>query len=85
MKIISGTTSKTIADNLSKLLEIDIVKAQIKRFADGELYLRIIDNIDDEEILLIQNTYPDQNIIELLLLQDAIINAVFVRTGRFHR
>ena len=74
MKIICGTTSKTIADNLSKLLEIDIVKAQIKRFADGELYLRIIDNIDDEEILLIQNTYPDQNIIELLLLQDAIIN-----------
>ena len=74
MKIISGTTSKKIAEDLSKLLDIDIAQATIKRFPDGELYLRIIDNIDNEDIILIQNTYPDANIIELLLLQDAIKN-----------
>jgi ribose-phosphate pyrophosphokinase len=72
MKIIGGTTSKTIAEDISKSLSIQLVDTIIKRFPDGELYVRILDNIDNENILLIQNTYPDLNIIELFLLQDAI-------------
>jgi len=72
MKIISGTTSKKIGEDLSKILNISIVNTTIKRFPDGELYIRILDNIENENILLIQNTYPDNNIIELLLMQDAI-------------
>jgi ribose-phosphate pyrophosphokinase len=72
MKIISGTTSKTIAENLSKSLKIEIVDTKIKRFPDGELYIRILEDIADQDIIVIQNTYPDLNIIELLLLQDAI-------------
>ena len=72
MKIVSGTTSKFVGDELSKSLDIETVNTNIKRFPDNEIYIRILDNIKDEDILLIQNTWPDFNIIELLILQDAI-------------
>lgn len=72
MKIISGTTAKIIGNDLSKSLKIPIINRTIKRFPDGELYIRIKDNIRNENIILIQNTYPDINIIELFLLQDAL-------------
>ncbi len=75
MRIISGTTSKSIGEDLSKSLKSQIVDTLIKRFPDGELYIRILDNIQDEDIVLIQNTYPDLNLIELLLMQDAIREA----------
>jgi ribose-phosphate pyrophosphokinase len=72
MKIICGTTSKTIGKDLSESLKIPIVNTKIKRFPDGELYVRILDKIKNDNVILIQNSYPDLNIIELLLLQDAI-------------
>ena len=72
MKIIGGTTSKSIAEDLSKLLKIKVVNTKIRRFPDEELYIRILEDISNEDIILVQNTYPDLNIVELLLLQDAI-------------
>ncbi len=72
MKIISGTTSKTVGNDLSKFLNMPVVDTIIKRFPDGELYIRILEDIKNDDVILIQNTYPDLNIIELLLLQDAI-------------
>ena len=72
MKIIGGTASKSIAEDLSKLLKIKVVNTKIRRFPDEELYIRILEDISNEDIILVQNTYPDLNIVELLLLQDAI-------------
>ena len=72
MKIIGGTASKSIAEDLSKLLKIKIVNTKIKRFPDDELYIRILEDISNEDIIIVQNSYPDLNIIELVLLQDAI-------------
>ena len=45
MKIIGGTTSKKIGEDLSNILNIPIINTTIKRFPDGELYIRILDNI----------------------------------------
>jgi len=72
MKIITGSTSKLIGEDLSKSLNFQKVNTKIKRFPDGEIYIRILDNIKNEDILYIQNTWPDLNIIELLLMQDSI-------------
>jgi ribose-phosphate pyrophosphokinase len=43
-----------------------------RRFPDFECYVRIHDNLDGEEVVLVQTAYPDEKIIELFLLQDAI-------------
>lgn len=74
MKVVSGTSSGKLAEALSK--EIGCTRAQVRleRFPDDECYVRIEENLDGEEILLVSNSYPDRNIIELFLLQDALRN-----------
>ena len=71
MYIVGGTASKIIAEDLSKSLKIPIANTISKRFPDDELYVRIIEDVVGEHVIIIQTTYPDFNIIELFLLQNA--------------
>jgi ribose-phosphate pyrophosphokinase len=65
-----------LASNLAKELNISKAEVEIKRFPDDEGYIRLNyqlgTELDNEEIILIQNTYPDERIIELFLMQDAV-------------
>jgi ribose-phosphate pyrophosphokinase len=75
MYIISGTASNTIAEDLSYILKIPRVNTISKRFPDTELYVRILDNIKNEHVVIVQTTYPDPNLVELFLLQNAVEEA----------
>jgi len=75
MYIIGGTASKGITKDLCKELKAPYLKNISKRFPDGELYVKILDDIAKENVVIIQTTHPDQNIIELFLLQDALKEA----------
>ena len=71
MYIIGGTTSEKIAKDLCDELKTTLAKTLIKRFPDDEIYIRILDDISKEHVVIVQTTYPDHNLVELLLLQDA--------------
>jgi len=71
MYIISGAASNTISEDLSKILKIPIAKTISKRFPDKEFYFRIIDDVKDKEVIIVQTTYPDPNLVELFLMQNA--------------
>jgi len=75
MYIIGGTASRSVAEDLADILNGKIVNTISKRFPDGELYVRILDHISDKDVIIIQTTYPDPNIIELFLLQNAATEA----------
>ena len=75
MYIVAGSASKAIAKDLSKELKKPLAKTISKRFPDNELYIRILDDISGEEVIIVQTTYPDPNIVELFLLQDAVKEA----------
>jgi len=75
MFVVGGTASKTVAEDLSKRLHCPLISTAVKRFPDKELYVRILDDIKGEDVIIVQTTYPDSNIIELLLLQDAACEA----------
>jgi ribose-phosphate pyrophosphokinase len=75
MYIIGGTASKTIAEDLSKELKVPLANTISKRFPDEEFYFRILDNITGKHVIIVQTTYPDPNIIELFLLQNAVEEA----------
>lgn len=75
MYIIGGTASESVARDLSKELKAPIVKTISKRFPDDELYVRVLDDISNEHVVIVQTTYPDKNIIELFLLQNAVEEA----------
>jgi len=72
MYIISGTASKTVAEDISKELNVPLAEIISKRFPDNEMYIQITDDIANEDIVIVQTTYPDPNIIELFLLQNAV-------------
>ncbi|MEM3438849.1 MAG: ribose-phosphate diphosphokinase [Thermoplasmata archaeon] len=72
MKIVSGSSSLMLSIRISEITGFPMVHREIKRFPDGECYVRIHENLDNEEVILIQNTHPDTNIVEYLLLVDAI-------------
>ena len=75
MSIIGGTASATTAQEVAAILHQPLIKTEVKRFPDGELYLRILDDITQQHVVVIQTTYPDEHIIELFLLLDAIKRA----------
>lgn len=75
MMILGGSRSKSIAADLSELLEEPLVDLIIKRFPDGELYLRIPEKIRGDHMVVVQTAYPDENIVELLLLLNAVREA----------
>jgi ribose-phosphate pyrophosphokinase len=75
MYIIGGTASKTVAEDLSKILDVPLANTISKRFPDDEFYTRVVDNLSREHVIIVQTTYPDHNIIELFLLQNAVDEA----------
>ena len=75
MYILGGTSAKNVAGNLAKELHQPLVQATFKRFPDDEFYVRLLDDISGEDVLIVQTAYPDHKIIELFLMQDAVHDA----------
>ena len=72
MKIFSGNSNKSLAQDICKYLNVDLGKLNIKKFSDGELFVDFEENIRNENVFIVQSTNPPaQNILELLLMLDA--------------
>jgi len=72
MFVVGGSASQRLSKELAKCLKATLAKTVIKRFPDDECYVRIDEELDGQDVFLVQTTWPDKNIIELFLLQDAI-------------
>jgi ribose-phosphate pyrophosphokinase len=72
MIIVGGSASGTLSKNLALELDSNLAEVITKRFPDDECYVRIMTDLTGEDVVLVQNTYPDMNVIELFLLQDAV-------------
>jgi ribose-phosphate pyrophosphokinase len=75
MFILGGTSARKIAKDLSRELQEPLIKVNYKRFPDDEFYFRISDDIKGEDVIIVQTTYPDTKIVELLIMQDAVYEA----------
>ncbi|MGI6471972.1 MAG: ribose-phosphate diphosphokinase [Candidatus Methanomethylophilaceae archaeon] len=72
MIIVGGSSSRDLAKELAAILQCTYVQAATTRFPDGECYTRIDHMELDDDVVIVQNTYPDVNLIEMFLLQDAV-------------
>ncbi|MFZ2497943.1 MAG: ribose-phosphate diphosphokinase [Methanosarcina sp.] len=71
MKIVGGPASQLLASRTARALGTDSVLCEFNRFPDGELYLRIADETENEIVTLIQSTPTDSDLVSLLQLIDA--------------
>jgi len=72
MLIAAGSASKNIALELSRLTGSRLLDMEIKRFPDEECFIKIKEPFVGENVVVVNTGYPDPNIIETLLLQDAV-------------
>ena len=74
MKILSGTSNIKLSKDICKQLKLKLVNTNIKRFADGEIYIEINENIRGNSVFVIQSTSTpaNDNLMELLLSIDAL-------------
>jgi ribose-phosphate pyrophosphokinase len=71
-KLISGNANRALAVEIAEQLGVDLCRVTLSRFADGELFVRIDENIRGADVFIVQPTNPPaDNIMELLLLIDA--------------
>ncbi len=71
MKIIGGPASQLLASRTARALGTEPVLCEFNRFPDGELYLRIAEETENERVTLIQSTPTDSDLVSLLQLIDA--------------
>ena len=74
MKILSGTSNLELSKDISKNLKLKLINTNIRRFADGEIYIEVNENIRGNSVFVIQSTSnpANDNIMELLLVIDAL-------------
>ena len=72
MIVIGGSSSRDLAAETASILGCKYIEAATVRFPDGECYTRIDEESLDDDVVIIQNTYPDGNLVEMFLLQDAV-------------
>jgi len=74
MKLLSGNSNKTLSKKISKVLRTKLVNSSIRKFADGEIYIEINENIRGNSIFIIQSisSPANDNLMELLLCIDAL-------------
>ena len=74
MKLLTGNSNKVLSKNISKYLKSKLVNSSIRKFADGEIYVEINENIRGNSIFIIQSVSSpaNDNLMELLLCIDAL-------------
>ena len=73
MKIIACNSNKRLAEAISTYIGVKLADATIRNFADGEIFVKINENIRGEDVYIIQSTSPPVNdhLMELLITIDA--------------
>ena len=74
MKILTGNSNKPLAEAISAKLALPLVKANIRRFSDNEIFVEILENVRGEDVFVIQSTsFPaNDHLMELLITIDAL-------------
>ena len=73
MKIIACNSSKSLADKISKHIDVPLADASVRTFNDREIFVEINENIRGEDVFIIQSTSHPANdhLMELLITIDA--------------
>jgi ribose-phosphate pyrophosphokinase len=79
---MAGTANRPLAEEIARELRQPLCRVTIRRFADGEIFVKIDENVRGLDVFIIQPTNPPaENILELLILIDAAKRASAARVN----
>ncbi|MBU1694723.1 MAG: ribose-phosphate pyrophosphokinase [Verrucomicrobia bacterium] len=81
MRIFSGNAHRALAEEIAGYVEQSLGEVIITRFPDGEVWVKIVDNIRGQDVFIVQPTCypPNENLMELLIMIDAARRASAAR------
>ena len=77
MKILAGNSNRPLAEAIAAYLGVPLTGCHVRRFADLEIFVEILENVRGRDTFIIQSTsYPaNDNLMELLIMIDALRRA----------
>ncbi|MFG1500341.1 ribose-phosphate pyrophosphokinase [Halobacteriovorax sp. XZX-3] len=75
--LVSGTSNPKLSSDISKILDVPLVDPQVIKFANGETFCEIEQNVRGADVFIIQSTCApvNDNLMELLIMIDALKRA----------
>jgi ribose-phosphate pyrophosphokinase len=77
IRLVAGNSNPRLAEAIAAVLEIPLTQADVRRFADMEVFVEIQENVRGADVFVIQSTsYPaNDHLMELLIIMDALRRA----------
>ncbi len=77
LKIFSGSAHLELAGDICKYLKVNLADATVTKFSEGEIRVKINDNVRGKDVFVVQPTCtpPNDNLMELLIMIDALKRA----------
>ena len=77
VKIFSGNSNLELAKKIAEKAGLQLGKAEIQRFKDGEVYIEIEETVRGRDVFVVQSTSEpvNENLMELLIFVDALKRA----------
>jgi ribose-phosphate pyrophosphokinase len=77
MKLVAGNSNRPLSDAIASYLGMPLTRCSVRRFADMEIFVEILENVRGEDAFVIQSTsFPaNDHLMELLILVDALRRA----------
>jgi ribose-phosphate pyrophosphokinase len=74
MKLLAGNSNPKLAQDIANFLDFPLCQASVQNFADGEIHVRIDENVRGEDVFVLQSTSSPVNdsLMELLICIDAL-------------
>jgi ribose-phosphate pyrophosphokinase len=76
-KIFCGSSNRALTEEICKFVGVPLGEAKLQRFADGEVYFQLLENVRGVDVFLVQPTCRpvDEHLMELLIMIDALKRA----------
>lgn len=73
-KIFTGSAHEEFSKKVAKQLDVELAKAEVSRFSDGEISIRLCESVRGKDVFVIQPTCEptNDNLMELLIMTDAL-------------
>src|SRR5246127_3956919 len=74
IKLVAGNSNPALAQAIAEGLDLPLTKASVRRFADNEIFVEVLENVRGSDAFIIQSTsFPENDhLMELLIITDAL-------------
>jgi len=81
LTVISGNAHPQLANDICQYLKVNLSDAFVSRFSEGEIRVKINENVRGKDVFVVQPTCPppNENLMELLIMIDALKRASAAR------